>query len=49
LEFGSPHATGVNFVFCDGSVHLISYGIDQTTYSNLGSRNDMQAVDPTKF
>ena len=37
--FGSAHSQGAHFVFCDGSVKLINYNIDLTTYQNLGSRN----------
>lgn len=37
--FGSAHSQGVHFVFCDGSVKLISYSINATIYQNLGSRN----------
>ena len=40
--FGSAHTAGTNFVYCDGSVRLISYTIDLTIYQNLGCRNDGQ-------
>jgi prepilin-type processing-associated H-X9-DG protein len=43
-SFGSAHSSGVHFVFCDGSVRIISYSIDQTTYHNLGCRNDGQGA-----
>jgi prepilin-type N-terminal cleavage/methylation domain-containing protein len=39
-RFGSVHPVGVHFVFCDGAVHQISYAVDRTVYSQLGSRND---------
>jgi prepilin-type N-terminal cleavage/methylation domain-containing protein len=38
--FGSSHVAGVQFVFCDGSVRLLSYSIALNTYSSLGVRND---------
>jgi prepilin-type N-terminal cleavage/methylation domain-containing protein/prepilin-type processing-associated H-X9-DG protein len=38
--FGSPHATGTQFVFCDGSVKLLSFQINFATYQSLGIRND---------
>lgn len=38
--FGSAHPAGVNFVFCDGSVKLVSYLVDPPTYQSLGGRND---------
>jgi prepilin-type N-terminal cleavage/methylation domain-containing protein/prepilin-type processing-associated H-X9-DG protein len=37
--FGSAHSQGAHFVFCDGSVKMISYTIDPATYQNMGSRN----------
>ena len=40
--FKSRHTGGVNFVFCDGSVHFISQNIDKGTYQKLGCRNDGQ-------
>ena len=49
LRFGSAHPSGVNFVFCDGNVRLISYNIDPRTYSLLGCRNDDATIDPAKL
>jgi prepilin-type N-terminal cleavage/methylation domain-containing protein/prepilin-type processing-associated H-X9-DG protein len=43
--FKSNHSGGCNFVFCDGSVHFLSQGIDMWTYQRLGCRNDGQVVD----
>jgi len=39
-QFGSAHAVGVHFVFCDGSVHTVNYDIDLTLYTQLGNRED---------
>ena len=39
-HFGSPHAAGCHFVFCDGHVQLISFQVDFNTYKSLGVRND---------
>ena len=47
--FGSIHYGGANFAMCDGSVRRISYSVDQQTFQWLGSRNDNQAIDPTKL
>jgi prepilin-type N-terminal cleavage/methylation domain-containing protein/prepilin-type processing-associated H-X9-DG protein len=38
--FGSAHPAGVQFVFCDGSVKLLSFQINFATYQSLGVRND---------
>ena len=38
--FGSAHPTGCQMVNCDGSVVTISYDVDPTTFSLMGSRND---------
>jgi prepilin-type processing-associated H-X9-DG protein len=38
--FGSPHSGGCQFVFCDGSVHLVNYSIDGATHERLARRND---------
>ena len=48
-RWGSAHTTGARFVFCDGSVHVISYSIDQTTNTRLANRADGQPIDPTKY
>ena len=34
------HAAGVNYVFCDGAVKLLSYQIDVNTFNSLCVRND---------
>jgi prepilin-type N-terminal cleavage/methylation domain-containing protein len=39
-QFGSSHTGGFNAVRADGSVRFISYSIDPTVFSNLGSIND---------
>jgi len=43
-EFGSSHRSGFNVLFVDGSVRHLSYQIDQTLFSRLGTRNDGQPV-----
>ncbi len=45
--FGSAHSAGVNFVYCDGSVRLISYSINLTIYTSLGCRNYAAANNAT--
>ncbi len=39
-RFGSVHAAGFNAGFCDGSVRLVSYDIDEWVYYGYGSRED---------
>jgi prepilin-type N-terminal cleavage/methylation domain-containing protein len=39
-EFGAAHSSGICSVFCDGSVHIINYSVDLTTFNNLGHRLD---------
>ncbi len=48
-SFGSAHATGVGFVFCDGSVHVLSYTIDVSTLGSLCNRADGRLIDGSKF
>nr|MBA3482994.1 DUF1559 domain-containing protein [Pirellulales bacterium] len=43
--FGSAHSGGVNAVFADGSVHLVSYNVDGILFNALGSRNGEETVD----
>jgi prepilin-type N-terminal cleavage/methylation domain-containing protein len=46
LAFGSIHAA-MNSVFCDGSVHSISFTIDPDTWQRLCSVNDGLPLDGT--
>jgi prepilin-type N-terminal cleavage/methylation domain-containing protein len=43
--FKSHHPGACQFVFCDGSVHLLNENIDYMTYQRLGDRRDGQAID----
>jgi prepilin-type N-terminal cleavage/methylation domain-containing protein/prepilin-type processing-associated H-X9-DG protein len=47
--FGSAHASTCNFVFCDGSVHAISFTIDDYTFIRLGNRCDREVIDTSKW
>jgi prepilin-type N-terminal cleavage/methylation domain-containing protein len=49
LWFGSAHAAGVHYVFCDGSVHRISYTVDGGMFGSLGDRTKENSVDPSKL
>ncbi len=40
VRFGSAHPIACHFVFCDGSVHGVSYEVDPITFAIFGSRND---------
>ena len=44
LGFKSMHKGGAQFVFADGSVHLLAETIDYLTYSRLGCRRDGDPV-----
>ena len=44
MGFKSRHPGGVNFVYCDGSVHFLQDEIDYTTYQRLGARADGETV-----
>ena len=44
LFFGSAHAGGVNFVFCDGSIKIISYDVDQKVFEYGCNRYDGNSV-----
>jgi prepilin-type N-terminal cleavage/methylation domain-containing protein len=39
-RFGGAHASASHFVFCDGSVHSISYDVDPGSFKIYGSRNN---------
>lgn len=43
--FGSPHESGFNAVFCDGSVRSIAYQVEGEPYRRMGNRHDGLPVD----
>ena len=43
--FGGPHPTGCQFVFADGSVHTVAYGVAAELFKALGSRNGDDVTD----
>jgi hypothetical protein len=43
-RFGSAHTAGFMAVFCDGSVRMIPYNIDLTTYTRIAGRADGQVI-----
>ncbi len=49
FRFGSAHAGSAQFVFCDGSLHTISYNIDAETHRRLGNRADGAPLDGSKM
>jgi type II secretory pathway pseudopilin PulG len=46
LRVGSAHSATWGAVFCDGSVHFLSYNISLTTHQTLSSRAAGDAPDP---
>ncbi|HXG08455.1 MAG TPA: DUF1559 domain-containing protein [Gemmataceae bacterium] len=38
LRFGGPHSGGVNMLYCDGSVHVVSWGVDPAVHRRAGDR-----------
>lgn len=48
-RFGSAHAGGCHFVFCDGAVRLIRYDIDAEVHRRLGNRRDRLPVNPDQY
>ena len=47
--FGSSHVGGPTFVMTDGSVRIISYGVDKTMFQRACNREDAQSVDFSSF
>ncbi|HEX3997277.1 MAG TPA: DUF1559 domain-containing protein [Pirellulales bacterium] len=43
--FGSAHPDGAGFVFCDGSIHRLSYTMDTTILGELCNRSDGHPID----
>ena len=46
--FGSIHAS-LNSVFCDGSVHSISFSVDANTWQRLCCINDGLPIHPNAW
>ena len=44
-QFGGTHPTGVNFVFGDGSVHQLRWGINLDVFNRLADRRDRVPVN----
>jgi prepilin-type processing-associated H-X9-DG protein len=42
--FGSFHPAGMNAVFADGSVHLLSYNIAASVFINLCNKADGKTI-----
>jgi prepilin-type N-terminal cleavage/methylation domain-containing protein len=47
--FGSAHPSGWGVVFCDGSVHFLSYDMDLLLHRNLGNRQDGNVIDSSQL
>ncbi len=47
--FGSAHSGGCQFVFVDGSVHLINYEIDPEVNRRLDNRKDGLPIDGSAY
>ena len=48
-RFGSAHASGLNMMFCDGSVRHMPYNITGETHRRLGNRDDGETPDFTEL
>jgi prepilin-type N-terminal cleavage/methylation domain-containing protein len=46
LIFGSVHATGIQCVFCDGSIHTINYNITPSVFGGLCTVNGSEVLTP---
>jgi prepilin-type N-terminal cleavage/methylation domain-containing protein len=48
-NFGSSHRAGLNVLLADGSVRHVSYSVDATVFSRLGTRADGQPLSGDAF
>jgi prepilin-type N-terminal cleavage/methylation domain-containing protein/prepilin-type processing-associated H-X9-DG protein len=46
LGFASCHSGGVNFLFCDGSVHFLTETINTQTYTGIATISGGESVSP---
>ena len=44
FHFGSPHPSGLNTAFADGSIHYLNFDIDVLIFNALGTRNGEENV-----
>jgi prepilin-type N-terminal cleavage/methylation domain-containing protein len=49
VTFGSAHASGCNMCRCDGSVHMISYGVNIEIHNRLCNRHDDLPIDTSQL
>jgi type II secretory pathway pseudopilin PulG len=47
-RFGGPHSGGWQSVFCDGSVHFLSYDMEPRNHARLGNRRDGETIDASE-
>jgi len=47
--FGGPHPGGWQAVFCDGSVHFLSYDMVLSIHNDLGNRQDGNVIDTSNL
>jgi prepilin-type processing-associated H-X9-DG protein len=45
-HYWSFHGTGANFLYADGSVHFMAYGLAPATFRQLCTRNGGEVVTP---
>ncbi|WP_425397130.1 DUF1559 domain-containing protein [Aeoliella sp.] len=45
FQFGSAHVSGMQAALCDGSVHRLSYDVDEDVFRLLCARNDGQPME----
>jgi len=38
FRFGSAHSSGVNMLYCDGSVSYVTFSVDPTVFKRAGNR-----------
>ncbi len=48
-SFGGPHPGGWMAVFCDGSVHFLTYNMEVNIHRWLGNRKDGNAIDASQY
>jgi prepilin-type N-terminal cleavage/methylation domain-containing protein/prepilin-type processing-associated H-X9-DG protein len=49
LGYGSSHPAGMNALFGDGSVRIITYGISPPVFQAISNRNNTNVVDMSDF